>query len=290
VKNIAPQESWVDREKGGDRSISSIPSIEAGPEFYSMAYYLEQCGGHELFEEFDGWQLEPIRHKAVELANPEPGQLALDVGCGRGEIVLACALRGARAIGIDFSSDAVRLAQSLLSKFQVSASALVIRMDAANLGFSSNQFDTIFMLDFVEHISQDRLKGILNQCHRMLKPGGKLIVHTGPTLEFIRYGQHIKRLLYTVRRQPVPALITLASEAELAGHCNLHCRESLLDALAVFESKWVEYQFSIDRGPLKRMAHALGLTRVLAFNLWGVGVKEALGHHLVAECGLRNAD
>jgi ubiquinone/menaquinone biosynthesis C-methylase UbiE len=246
---------------------------EAGPEFYSEKYYRTQCGGHELFDSFDGWQLEPIRQRAVELANPGPGQLVLDIGCGRGEVVLACALRGAQAVGVDFSPDAIGIARSLLDKFETRARTTVIHMDAAHLGFQPNQFDAILMLDLVEHIAQDRLKKVISRCHRLLKPGGRLIVHTGPTQEFIRYGQHIKRLVCTLRRQPVPAVIDLEDEAQEAGHCNLHCKESLLDALAVFEPKWVEYYFSIDRGWAKRLVRACGLTRYLAFNLWAVGMK-----------------
>jgi len=252
---------------------SNATLTEAGPEFYSSRYYLTQCGGHERFDTFDGWQLDPIRQKAIELAKPALGQLVLDVGCGRGEMVLACALRGARAVGVDFSPNATTIARELLSKFENQTSAAIIRMDAVNLGFVPNQFDAILILDLVEHIAQERLKQLIGHCHALLKPGGRLIVHTGPTREFIRYGQHVKRVLYTLQRQPVPAVITLTDEARWAGHCNIHCKESLLDAMAVFEHKWVEYQFSIDQGPIKRVAQALGLTRYLAFNLWGIGVR-----------------
>jgi ubiquinone/menaquinone biosynthesis C-methylase UbiE len=246
---------------------------QAGPEFYTDDYYRTQCGGHELFDSFDGRQLEPIRRKAVELAQPGLGQVILDVGCGRGEIVLACALRGAQAIGIDFSPNAVQLAQRLLDKFTGGDNAAVIQMDAADLGFRFNQFDSILMLDFVEHIPQDRLKQIIARCHAMLKPGGRLIVHTGPTQEFIRYGQHAKRLLYRMLRQPVPAVITWEGEARLAGHCNLHSKESLWEAMTVFEQKSVDYHFSIEHGRLKQLVRTCGLTRYLAFNLWGIGVK-----------------
>ncbi len=249
-----------------------MPEV-AGPEFYTDKYYRTQCGGHELFESFDGWHLEPIRRKAIELANPGPGQLVLDVGCGRGEVVLACALRGARAVGLDFSPDAVRLARSLMNKFDCRDRTAIMHMDAAQLGFGPNQFDTILMLDFVEHVPQAQLKQIISQCHAMLKPEGRLIVHTGPTQEFIRYGQHVKRLLYTMLRRPVPAVITWEDEAQSAGHCNLHCRESLWDAMTVFERKWVEYFFSIEEGRIKRLVQSLGLTRYLAFNLWGIGIK-----------------
>lgn len=247
---------------------------EVGPEFYTERYYRTQCGGHERFESFDGWQLDPIRQHALALARLEPDQLVLDVGCGRGEMVIACALRGARAIGIDFSPDALRLAKSLLSKFECRA-AMVMPMEASRLGFIPNQFDAILMLDLVEHIPQERLKSIINHCYTLLKPGGRLVVHTGPTREFIRYGQHLKRLLCRLRRQAVPAVITLEGEARQAGHCNLHSQESLLEALAVFEHKQVQYRFSIERGWTKRVARALGLARYLAFNLWGVAIKQS---------------
>ncbi len=246
---------------------------EAGPEFYSEQYYRTQCGGHEQFETFDGWHLDPIRRRALALAQIEPDQRVLDIGCGRGEMVLACALRGAQVIGVDFSPHAVRLARQLLDKFNVRAATAIVQMDAINLGFTPNQFDCILMLDLVEHISEERLRPLMRQCHRLLKPGGRLVIHTGPTREFIRYGQHVKRLIARWRRQPVPAVVTWEGEARLAGHCNLHSRESVLDVLAAFETKWADYAFTIDRGWTKRLARACRLTRYLAFNLWAVGVK-----------------
>lgn len=247
----------------------------AGPEFYTGDYYRTRCGGHELFDSFDGRELEPIRRKAIELAQPGPGQLILDVGCGRGEIVLACALRGARAIGIDFSPHAIELTRHLLDKLPADAAAAVVQMDAADLGFCSNQFDSILMLDFVEHVPQDRLRQIIARCHALLKPGGRLIIHTGPTQEFIRYGQHAKRLLYKLLGRPVPALITWEGEARLAGHCNLHTKQSLREAMAVFEQKSVQYHFAIEQGWLKRLVRTSGLTRYFAFHLWGIGVKRS---------------
>ena len=42
---------------------------EAGPEFYTDTYYRTQCGGHELFESFDGWELEPLAMSNVPEAD-----------------------------------------------------------------------------------------------------------------------------------------------------------------------------------------------------------------------------
>ncbi|RMG44751.1 MAG: class I SAM-dependent methyltransferase [Acidobacteria bacterium] len=251
---------------------------EAGPEFYNEHYYRSQCGGHEQFDAFDGWHLDPIRRRALTLARIGPGQRILDIGCGRGEMVLTCALRGAQAVGVDFSPHAVRLARELLDKFNVRAATAIVQMDAADLGFTPNQFDRILMLDLVEHISEERLRRLIGQCHRLLKPGGRVVIHTGPTREFIRYGQRVKRLIARLRRQPVPAMVTWEGEARLAGHCNLHSRESLLNLLAVFEKRWAGYEFTVDGGWAKRLARACRLTRYLAFNLWAVGVKAGGSH------------
>lgn len=45
-------------------------------------------------------------------------------------------------------------------------------MDASNTGFDAAAFDMITSTDTLEHIPADRLPGIFQECHRILKPGG----------------------------------------------------------------------------------------------------------------------
>ena len=51
------------------------------------------------------------KRRVVELAAVQPGQRALDLCCGTGDIALALARRGAAVIGLDFSPSMLDVAE-----------------------------------------------------------------------------------------------------------------------------------------------------------------------------------
>src|ERR1035437_6233722 len=51
------------------------------------------------------------KRRVVHLARPQPGQSALDLCCGTGDLALALARRGARVAGLDFSEQMLDAAQ-----------------------------------------------------------------------------------------------------------------------------------------------------------------------------------
>jgi len=61
------------------------------------------------FIESHGRRLRPRLARSLELAQIRPGARLLDLGCGRGEVAVHAALRGARVTAVDYSADCVRL-------------------------------------------------------------------------------------------------------------------------------------------------------------------------------------
>lgn len=241
------------------------------PEFYNEEYYLQACGGHEVFRRSGGSELDVIRGRAMALADPRPGETVLDLGCGRGEMLIACALRGCRASGIDYSAAAAQIARRAVAGVpEIADRVLVEQMDLRRLQLPPAYFDVAFMLDVVEHIPQRELLEVMERIRDVIRPGGRLIVHTGPTLNFLRVGQHVKRILYRARGQEVPPLLTRVGELRTAGHCNLQSRRSLAQALAAFDESRIWYQFTEANGAMYRWAMRAGLTPFLAFNLWAI--------------------
>src|SRR5512140_3363524 len=51
------------------------------------------------------------KRRVVRLARPQPGQRALDLCCGTGDLALALARRGARVAALDFSEQMLAAAQ-----------------------------------------------------------------------------------------------------------------------------------------------------------------------------------
>jgi len=128
------------------------------PEAYSEEYYLTSAEGHEEFAASAGRRLSPRLARALELANPRLGERVLDIACGRGEVVLQSASRGAYALGIDYAQAALGLARQSLSGAGPGLRAGLARMDATQAALRSESFDLALMLDFVEHVYQPELE------------------------------------------------------------------------------------------------------------------------------------
>jgi SAM-dependent methyltransferase len=137
--------------------------------------------GHQQFAESGGRSLSARMVRALELGDVRPGQRVLDVACGRGEVVLQSALRGATAIGIDYAQASMSIASDALRD---TPNAGVTRMDATRLAFRPGTFDVAFMLDFVEHVYQPDLEAAFAQIAQALASGGRLVIHTSPNRLF----------------------------------------------------------------------------------------------------------
>lgn len=81
------------------------------PAVYTREYYLTDNSGFVLWHETGGSKLEPRHQYAFAQAKVTSKDVVLDYGCGRGEIVLHSALRGARVVGVDYSPPAVELSR-----------------------------------------------------------------------------------------------------------------------------------------------------------------------------------
>ena len=106
-------------------------------------------------------------------------KIVLDVGCGAGGKTLYYAAQGVKRIyGMDvverYADESAALAQklALADKFE-----FCLR-DAADTGFAEESVDCIIMNDAMEHV--DDPEGVLAECRRILKPGGRLYVNFPP--------------------------------------------------------------------------------------------------------------
>jgi SAM-dependent methyltransferase len=100
----------------------------------------------------------PLRHRGA-------GSM-LDVGCGRGDLLLRFAEAGWSVAGLDISESAVRAAREL------GVEASVGTLDTAPLPDAS--FDLIVMNHALEHLHDP--VGALGHAYRLLRDGGSLIV------------------------------------------------------------------------------------------------------------------
>jgi ubiquinone/menaquinone biosynthesis C-methylase UbiE len=164
-------------------------------ELYTLGYYTSDCEGYELF--LKGAEELPERiQEALESAGDLAGRWILDIGCGRGELVCEAAKSGAYAVGIDYSEAAIELSRQRLEALYGSVSERVEfrQVDAKGLPFPEGSFDVVFMVDVYEHLHPHEIEHILGEVRRVLRPGGVLIIHTGPNTWFYRSGYPLVRL------------------------------------------------------------------------------------------------
>lgn len=202
--------------------------------------YFTQCAGSrehaEMFFKSGGLHETSYTRIPLRLAKITPGDVALDVGCGRGEIVFQTANLGARSVGVDFSRTAVALAEHVRRQHaaQLRSRTRFLCCNAEKLPFGRDTFDVIFMLDVVEHLASQELQNVLHEIKRVMKKSGKLIIHSTPNLWSRTYGQTLKavgKFILTSRLPKDPFILELKEKPTFIMHINEQSPLSLKSAL-----------------------------------------------------------
>ena len=194
------------------------------PDVYDSEYFLSNtCEGADEFHAGRG--LSPLKTRQLAHLAPGPGMRVLDIGCGRGEVLLACAQRGAAVAGIDYAEAAVRISRDTLAGV---AGAEIVQGDAGALPWVDGSFDAVLSGDVIEHLTPADADAMLREAHRVLKPGGRLVLHTAPNRLFLKLTWPVARwpLIASGHRETVDAL-----ETWVAASKTYHAREQTLHGL-----------------------------------------------------------
>jgi demethylmenaquinone methyltransferase/2-methoxy-6-polyprenyl-1,4-benzoquinol methylase len=116
------------------------------------------------------------KRRVIELAAVQPGNRALDVCCGTGDLALALARRGADVTGLDFSPAMLEIAEARRQRnFKPQISNLkFMPADAQQIPFPDASFDIVTVGYGLRNLASWE-KG-LDEMHRVAKPGARLVV------------------------------------------------------------------------------------------------------------------
>jgi phosphatidylethanolamine/phosphatidyl-N-methylethanolamine N-methyltransferase len=115
----------------------------------------------------------PGRKEAVRIANDRPGQRILEVGVGTG-LSLPFFRRDAKVTGIDVSAEMLDKARRRVARRQLSQVEALTEMDAENLTFADDSFDSVLAL-YVASVVPDPAR-FAAEMRRVCIPGGTIVV------------------------------------------------------------------------------------------------------------------
>lgn len=259
----------------------SEPAVPA--DAYDESYYLQWCAGYEEWRESDGAEYAGIYPGTLARARLEPGEVLVDLGTGRGELLAAAIDVGAsEAIGIDYSTDAIKLTQRTLEARGVAERARAIAGDIRDLPLADRTADLVTMLDVVEHLTPTELDLALREARRVLRPGGRLLVHTAPNRTVYELTYRLQRLAVPGRARRWPK--DPRNEFEQRMHVNEQTRRKLRRSLraAGFASVKVELGlwqwagFVPDERPrrlYRRLARLGPLAQFAVMDIWAEALR-----------------
>src|SRR5690349_5656563 len=108
--------------------------------------------------------------KMLDLAKVTKDDIVMDLGSGDGRMIIAAAKRGARAIGVEFNPEMVKLSRQLAQEAGVADRATFIEGDMFEADISKATVLALFLLP-------DNLVR-LEPKFRALRPGTRIVVNT----------------------------------------------------------------------------------------------------------------
>jgi demethylmenaquinone methyltransferase/2-methoxy-6-polyprenyl-1,4-benzoquinol methylase len=133
------------------------------------------------------------KRRLIALASPSPGEHALDLATGTGDIAFALAARGARVVGLDVTQRMIELARGKASAAARSARHAVAPTffvgDMVTLPFRDRSFDLVTIGYGLRNVPD--LPAAVAEIHRVLKPGGRVL-----SLDFNRPANSFIRAVY----------------------------------------------------------------------------------------------
>lgn len=149
---------------------------------YDLINDLQSFGMHRLW-----------KRKLIRMAAVKPGEKALDLCCGTGDVAFALAREGAEVLGVDFSGPMLAVAKQRQERDAVDKVEFV-RGDALHLPAADSSVDILTISYGLRNLAD--FEGGLREMLRVLKPGGRLLVldFGVPDNRFWRFGyfQYLK--------------------------------------------------------------------------------------------------
>ena len=149
----------------------------------------------------DELQAKPGDRDLLESFAGSVGDPVVDIGCGPGHIGLFVRQRGRRVVGVDLSLEMARLATGRMD------GALTADMRA--LPLASGRVGGVIAFYSVIHVRRRELESVFGEFHRVLRPGGRVLVSAHEGQGEVQLDEFLD--------EPLPMAATLFELDELVG-------------------------------------------------------------------------
>jgi SAM-dependent methyltransferase len=209
-------------------------------------------------KKFDDWYFDfyPYLLNHIPLADLAKVNV-LEIGLGYGTVSQRLAEEGANYQGLDIAAGPVSMVNHRLNQMQLPGRA--VQGSILDPPFEANSFDAVVAIGCLHHTGD--LKGAIDQCWRLLKPGGKLIFmvyyaysyrrwHQAPevTFEYLARENKGYRGVVGESSSDERAAYDSSSKGDSAPHTDWISKKSLADYCNRFSSFSGKLE-NIDRNP-----------------------------------------
>lgn len=195
---------YYTHSNGGGKAAKGFLAVAKGAAAWIFRLLARRYGLHDERRELETMYLRDV----------SPGKL-LDVGCGNGSFLGRMRELGWKVQGVEPDPEAARLAAAKLG-------VPVHVGDLGSAGFPSGYFDAVTLNHVIEHVPDP--EWVLQECHRLLRPGGHLVVVT-PNVE--SYGHSVYGLHWRGLEPPrhlwLFSITTLQELVRRAGFSQVDC-------------------------------------------------------------------
>lgn len=195
---------------------------------YDEKYYTNEMtpGFYGYFVKHRGRLIVKHRMDDLDLLKIYPGMKLLDLGCGRGELVMFCGSKGINSYGLEYSEAGMRIGQRHRLDFYNNdelRNIHLIRGNVTHLPFPGSYFDRVMSWQVLEHLYQWQLEKCLDEIYRVLKPNGIAVLDTSPN-EWYQYKAYrvIRPVMQLfIHHRTLPTVAEIRNENLKGGHMNL---------------------------------------------------------------------
>lgn len=132
-------------------------------------------GRAESWDEEGSAQLAPVVEAVLESCEARPGMVAIDLGCGSGQVALPLAPRGCFVLAVDLSAGAIELLKKRAAK-QGLANVHALTQPIEGFDLAPQSVDLVVSNYALHHLRDGDKKEVVRMSYEWLRPGGQLVI------------------------------------------------------------------------------------------------------------------